>query len=451
MSTHSIKIEFSLHESVVPGTAEYNLFRRMRFWEDSARPWLLERGYTLYTHPVLDEEVTHFAYGLPLLPNATQFGGAFPYAFHDDALGKDSSEDPYLNMTWGRVVFAQDKQHRHVALKLVRRDSEESRILFFLLKAQDERPDRCIRGVLPLLDMLSFGGHWLAVMPRWGEDIWLPWFGSIREVLVMVHSLLAALAFLHGARIAHRDIALRNILFNHIPLDLMSTLRFNDPAPFRLAMRRDDHAKYGLYDFNLSLMFPNNNAPLNSASYRLPTRGGWFASVKCPPELFQGEYDYNPFAFDVGCLGIELCDLFQHLTPTVPMLAPLLDGMTTWDIDARLTAEQALQLFESLYPQVDELILTERPRKLDNNGPAPPYDDYDRWSQLSPEFVREWSHFRTPKLPVMRRVLRWVCRYTFGAALVRSVRRLVDSLVGSSRYFADSVLRLYTITPIQRR
>ncbi len=98
-----LQIEFSLDENVIPGTPEYNLLRRMRFWEDSARPWLLERGYTLYNHPVLDEEVTDFANALPLLRNATQFGGEFPYAFHDDILGKHSSEDPFLNMTYVRT------------------------------------------------------------------------------------------------------------------------------------------------------------------------------------------------------------------------------------------------------------------------------------------------------------------------------------------------------------
>ncbi len=186
-------------------------------------------------------------------------------------------------------------------------------------------------------------------------------------------------------------------------------------------------------------MFPYK-APLNSPSYRIPTSGGWFASISCPPELFQGEYDYNPFAFDVGCLGLELCDLFQvgfstsytshlahplqHLTPTVPMLAPLLDGMTTWDIDARLTAQQAMERYETLYSQVDERVLKGRPQEPDNSRAQPLYGEFDRWLQLPPEFIREWSRFRTPEFSV--------CRYTLGAALVRFVRRLVDRVVAST-------------------
>jgi len=34
------------------------------------------------------------------------------------------------------------------------------------------------------------------------------------------------------------------------------------------------------------------------------------------------------------------------------MLAPLIDGMVARDINRRLTASQALQLFEELYPQI---------------------------------------------------------------------------------------------------
>jgi hypothetical protein len=34
------------------------------------------------------------------------------------------------------------------------------------------------------------------------------------------------------------------------------------------------------------------------------------------------------------------------------MLALLIDGMVTRDVNAHLTASQALQLFEELYPQI---------------------------------------------------------------------------------------------------
>ncbi|KAF8895671.1 hypothetical protein CPB85DRAFT_1257334, partial [Mucidula mucida] len=181
--------------------------KRMRFWEDSARPWLLERGYTLYDHFCLNETLTTFAECGPYLPNSSPLGGQFPYAFYDEwyaSFEEDTRQIPYSAYAWGHVVFAQDKEHRHVAMKLVQRESEESRVMHFLFKAQNERPDKNIPGILPILEILPFAGHWLVVTPRWGDHTLTPWFKSVKEILSMIHSLLSGLAFLHGSGIVHR-------------------------------------------------------------------------------------------------------------------------------------------------------------------------------------------------------------------------------------------------------
>ncbi len=159
----------------------------MSFWEDSARPLLLERGYTLYNHYCLNETTIGRAGCGPYLPNLSPLGGQFPYAFHDEwyaSFEEDTGDIPYLAHAWvrtlllayenevtaliqqGHVVFAQDKEHRHVAMKLVRRESEESRIMHLLFQAQTEKPDQYIPGIVPILEILPFAGHWLVVMPR---------------------------------------------------------------------------------------------------------------------------------------------------------------------------------------------------------------------------------------------------------------------------------------------
>ncbi|KAF9018094.1 kinase-like protein [Hymenopellis radicata] len=418
MEKRDLQIDFSLDDNIVPGTPEFNLLKRMRFWEDSARPWLLERGYTLYNHFCLDEAVIRSADCGPYLPNSSKLGGQFPYAFHDEAYAsfeEDTGEIPYFTYAWGNVVFAQDKENRHVALKLVRRDSEEFRIMHFLLKAQNERPGKFIPGILPILEILPFAGHWLVVMPRWGDAIASPWFNSVGETLVVIHSLLSALAFLHGSGIVHRDIAPRNTLVNHFALDSRG-----GGYPLRSAMRKDGRMKYVLFDFNLALMFP---ASATHASYRLPRKGGFFASLNAPTDLSQGEYDYEPFAFDVGCLGIMFSIFFQHLTPFAPILAPLIDGMETWDVRARFTAEEALQFFEKHVPHFDENLLHAVPRKYD-------YEEYDRWSELPPEFVHKWAHLRIPLEPITRKILRWICQYRICDIAVQRIRRTVRGLLG---------------------
>ncbi len=72
-------------------------------------------------------------------------------------------------------------------------------------------------------------------------------------------------------------------------------------------MRKDGRMKYVVFDFNLALMFP---ASTTRASCRLPRKGGGFG-LNAPSDLSQGEYDYEPSAFDVGCLGLTFSILFQ--------------------------------------------------------------------------------------------------------------------------------------------
>ncbi|KAG5727405.1 hypothetical protein E4T56_gene11967 [Termitomyces sp. T112] len=89
----------------------------------------------------------------------------------------------------------------------------------------------------------------------------------------------------------------------------------------------------------------------------LPCEGHWLAIMpsyvsfntlpdQVPADTSQGEFDFNPFAFDVGMLGVLFCHEFQYLTWTAPMLAPLLDRMTTRYIERRFKASEALQFFE---------------------------------------------------------------------------------------------------------
>jgi hypothetical protein len=62
------------------------------------------------------------------------------------------------------VVFAQDTQGRHVAIKLVLDNSDEYRIMCFLREQElDTLQENCI---IPILDLIRFNGFWAAVMPR---------------------------------------------------------------------------------------------------------------------------------------------------------------------------------------------------------------------------------------------------------------------------------------------
>ncbi|KAF8507407.1 hypothetical protein JB92DRAFT_2960892 [Gautieria morchelliformis] len=51
----------------------------------------------------------------------------------------------------------------------------------------------------------------------------------------------------------------------------------------------------------------------------------WIGGQDQPYNTRQGEPNYDPFAFDVGCLDVLFCKHFQQLTRIVPMFAPLMD------------------------------------------------------------------------------------------------------------------------------
>ena len=76
----------------------------------------------------------------------------------------------------------------------------------------------------------------------------------------------------------------------------------------RRTLRREDHLVYAITDFDLSIMFPNTAA---REECRLPSKLSWAGGGDQPNDTSQGELDYDPFAYDVGCLGVLFCHEFQ--------------------------------------------------------------------------------------------------------------------------------------------
>jgi hypothetical protein len=65
----------------------------------------------------------------------------------------------------GKIVFAQNSQGQHFAIKVVKDNTDEYRILRFLSQmSQDVLKENCI---LPVLEFLPVPGFWFVVMPRY--------------------------------------------------------------------------------------------------------------------------------------------------------------------------------------------------------------------------------------------------------------------------------------------
>ena len=108
----------------------------------------------------------------------------------------------------------------------------------------------------------------------------------------------------------------------------MNYFEYNSPAgigdhpdliPFR-AGNMSLSPQYCLFDFNLSVLFPRD-APLHIC--RLPADLASCGAPRYhPPDLQQGELDYNPFAFDVGCMGQFFLQCF-HVRKSSSLFYPI--------------------------------------------------------------------------------------------------------------------------------
>ncbi|CAA7268457.1 unnamed protein product [Cyclocybe aegerita] len=199
-------------------------------------------------------------------------------------------------------MFAQDSQRRHVAIKLIPNKTDELHILKFLGRQSLETlKDNCIA---PILEFLSIDGSncCFVVMPRWGTDIHLPPPNTLRDVLQIIHSMLKGLAFLHRNNVLHRDTSMTNVLVNHFSSDIPS-----NNNPIRVKLRDSGHLLYALFDFDISIIVP---ADIKREEYRLPYTMSWWGWTR-PYDTAQGEFDYDPFSFDVGCLGRVFCTPYQ--------------------------------------------------------------------------------------------------------------------------------------------
>ncbi|KAF8886812.1 hypothetical protein BD779DRAFT_608479 [Infundibulicybe gibba] len=206
-------------------------------------------------------------------------------------------------------------------------------------------------------------------------------------------------------RIVHRDIDWKNILINHFSHNGDYSRREKS------SYRASPHARYCLFDFDLSLIVPKDVERLPSA---LATVG---SPYNHPQDINQGEFDYDPFAYDVASMGNMLAR-FDYVIPTVPLLAPLLDQMTTHIVTRRFTAPEALKFCSFIR---ESLTVKELDTRLD---PEPQRDGYcrDRWAHLPPDFVRTWSAYRESPPSYQIRVLRWIGCWDLGWRLLRFIR-----------------------------
>ncbi|KAF9003012.1 hypothetical protein BDQ17DRAFT_1280113 [Cyathus striatus] len=242
-----------------------------------------------------------------------------------------------------------------------------------------------------------------------------------------MHRMLKAVSFLHKHKIFHRDIKLGNTVFNYVPADKEGNYCWE---PIITLLRSRKQLQYAIIDFGLSIKFPDN---YSLQQCRLPHWQSRFGAYSIPNDCMQGEFDFDPFAYDVGVLGCVFSDYFKQLIPYAPMLAPLIDKMLARNIRNRFTASEALQFFEEMRTGLtEEQLMTDIsyiPRRY-----GVYYESYDRWAGLPEEFVKGWSKYREPPLPRSTVILRSICEISCMYSLVAGIRRLMHSIKSRCRW-----------------
>ncbi|KAI0769459.1 hypothetical protein BD413DRAFT_477700, partial [Trametes elegans] len=238
--------------------------------------------------------------------------------------------------------WAPDHHQRDTALKLVNTGSDEHCIYQQSLSSSQLFRIDTFSGVLPpIANLDSTLGFSFVAMPRQAP----PW-GSMGRL----EHMRSAYEVIQFMRLTVNDIDSNNMLVNcYNPLAVILGDDNEDILPTH---PRAYSVRYCLFDFNVSLRSPEDTSL--SACRRPSCESSIGSPLFQPPDVNFGEYEYNPFAYDVACLGNVYRIYFSPMVPDAPLLAPLFDRMTTYIVSERFTAAEAADFLGSIAHQISD-------------------------------------------------------------------------------------------------
>ncbi|KAI0630185.1 hypothetical protein C8Q77DRAFT_1136808 [Trametes polyzona] len=379
------------------------------------KEWLAARGYTLTLDVVsMDFGPGHLQWCIP--PTAPP--ASFPYAHRppNDTINRSYDYVPNSSIGWAKDVLQRD-----TALKIVLTGSDEYRVYQALLGLTGPQPNtRCLGVLRPFAILDTCRPFSFVALPRWGNAA-PQWLHTVGEVMQFMRCTSQGLRLLHENRIVHRDISTSNVLINYFkpaPYNIIDTK--NSVQEFTRSTKVED-VYFCLFDFDISDALPRD---VSVKTYRSDSIQTCYGTVSYhPPDAWHGEPDYNPFAFDVGCLGNLYRSSFPELIPLVPLLAPLFDKMTTWNVKERFTASEAADFIERAFAALPADLLGSA-MDWESECCSDP-DVY--WSHIPPDVLARWAHYRTPQPPWPRPLLAKIAEFDLGWRLLRFVRRTLGA------------------------
>ncbi|KAJ2978676.1 hypothetical protein NUW54_g11251 [Trametes sanguinea] len=288
-------------------------------------------------------------------------------------------EDSILLLKYQIMDATRLSNRELVAIKSFYKGGQEQHIAQFFASIEDPR-NHCvpIREILPDPKDPNLA---LMVMP-YLRPCNHPEFGTVGDVVEFVDQTLEGLVFMHSYRVAHRDIAMGNIMMDakslypggHHPVRIgytPDTLYPVNPLP-----RAGRNVRYLYIDFGWSQRFPEG-----ASTYVLGDVGR-DADV---PEA-SDHVPYDAFKVDIFSLGNVYTKFFERKFMNVEFLHSLTALMKQQRPEDRPTAEEALQEWKRIRATLSDSLFrwrlvppTEAPmEKVINDTVAVAWEDLDR-------------------------------------------------------------------------
>ncbi|KAI0365108.1 kinase-like protein [Pilatotrama ljubarskyi] len=244
-------------------------------------------------------------------------------------------EDSIVHVDYQVMDARRSKEKDMVAIKTFRRDSQELQIARLLSSLKHPRNHTV--PILEILDDPFEPGLSLMVMP-YLRPCNNPEFTTVGDVILFVNETLEGLAFMHSQNIAHRDIAVENIMMDakalypdgHHPV----RLGYAPDAIHKVTpLSRAEHRVHYYYiDFGLACLFPEGS------SHYVVGDVGRDTEV---PEV-SSDIPYDAFKVDIFALGNLYSKEFEEKYNSMQFLLPLIERMKQSRPEARPTADELL-------------------------------------------------------------------------------------------------------------
>ncbi|KZW00965.1 hypothetical protein EXIGLDRAFT_666792 [Exidia glandulosa HHB12029] len=181
-------------------------------------------------------------------------------------------------------------------------------------------------------------------------------FARVDEALNFVRQLLHGLLFMHENSVAHGDIGAGNIMmdglhyFEDEPHPAQLSKRLDFTAPTRLRHYTPLFPKYYFIDFG--------RAVYNPPGYRLFVAPEYGQDWSVPEIADANVEKVDPFKVDLWSMGRFLSLYLVNSYIGLDMLLPIVQGFMQVDPNARMTASDAVDLFESILSRLSDIELS---------------------------------------------------------------------------------------------